>query len=69
VLSGDGVIEVALTDVPLLPGTYDLHTEITDFNRTHVYDRLTLAMRFDVMTGKPYETGGVVTLRPQWTFG
>jgi hypothetical protein len=23
-------------------------------------------MRFDVMTGKPYETGGLVTLRPEW---
>ena len=40
---------------------------ITDFNRQHVYDNLHLALRFDVMTGRTYETGGVVTMRPEWT--
>ena len=59
----------ALPDVPLLPGTYDLHTNITDFNRQHVYDNLHLAVRFDVMTGTTLETGGSVTLRPEWTVG
>ena len=53
----------------LLPGTYDLHTTVTDFNRSHIYDHLHLAMRFDVMSGRPYETGGLVTLRPSWTYG
>jgi ABC-type polysaccharide/polyol phosphate transport system ATPase subunit len=66
-LSGEGTIEVELDAVSLLPGTYDLHTSITDFNRSHVYDNLHLAFRFDVMSGKPYESGGIVTLRPQWT--
>lgn len=65
-VSGTGVIDVTLSDVPLLPGTYDLHTSITDFNRQHIYDHVQVALRFDVMTGKPYETGGVVTLRPTW---
>jgi hypothetical protein len=50
----------------MLPGTYDLNTSITDFNLSHVYDHLQLALRFDVMTGKPYEMGGVVTLHPSW---
>lgn len=66
-LSGEGTIEVSLHDVSLLPGTYDLHTAITDFNRAHVYDNLHLALRFDVMSGRPYETGGLVTVRPVWT--
>ena len=66
-LSGEGTIEVELDAMSLLPGTYDLHTSITDFNRSHVYDNLHLAFRFDVMSGKPYESGGIVTLRPQWT--
>ena len=57
-LSGEGMIEVQLDDVALLPGTYDLHTSITDFNRSHIYDNLHLAFRFDVMSGKPYESGG-----------
>jgi ABC-2 type transport system ATP-binding protein len=68
-LSGEGTIDIDLKDVSLLPGTYDLHTTITDFNRSHIYDNLHLAMRFDVMTGRPYETGGLITVRPQWTIG
>jgi len=66
-MAGTGTIDVALPRVDLLPGTYDLHTSITDFNRAHIYDHVRLAMRFDVMTGKPYETGGLVTMRPQWS--
>lgn len=66
-LSGNGAVDVVLDDVALLPGTYDVHTAITDFNRSHIYDNLHLALRFDVMTGKPYESGGVVTMRPRWT--
>ena len=65
-VSGTGVVDVELSDVALLPGTYDLHTSVTDFNRSHIYDHVQLALRFDVMTGKPYETGGVVTMRPEW---
>ncbi|MGB8861579.1 MAG: ABC transporter ATP-binding protein [Ilumatobacteraceae bacterium] len=66
-MSGSGTIEVVIPRIDLLPGTYDIHTSITDFNRAVVYDNLHLALRFDVMTGKPYETGGLVTMRPQWT--
>ena len=65
-LSGDGTIDVELDTMSLLPGTYDLHTSITDFNRSHIYDDLHLAFRFDVMSGKPYESSGVVTFRPHW---
>jgi len=65
-VSGDGYIEVVLPACPLLPGTYDLHTVVTDFNRQHVYDHVQMALRFDVMTGSPYETEGVVTLHPTW---
>jgi ABC-2 type transport system ATP-binding protein len=66
-LDGTGVIDAELPKVPLLPGTYDLHTSVTDFNRSHIYDHVHLAMRFDVMTGKPYETGGLMTLGPAWS--
>jgi len=65
-ISGTGTVEIAIQRIDLLPGTYDLHTSITDFNRAVVYDNLHLALRFDVMTGKPYETGGVITMRPEW---
>lgn len=66
-LSGEGVVEVVLRDVPLLPGTFDVHTTISDFSRGQVYDHLQQALRFDVLTGRSMETGGVVTLRPEWT--
>jgi len=66
-LSGEGFVDVSFPCVDLLPGTYDLHTSVTDFNRAHVYDHLQGAMRFDVMTGRPYETGGIVSFRPEWT--
>jgi Wzt C-terminal domain len=66
-LSGHGFVDLQLQSVPLLPGTYDLHTSITDFNKQHIYDRLQVALRFDVMTGRPYETTGLVSLRPDWT--
>lgn len=66
-IQGTGYVDITMDNVSLLPGTYDLHTTITDFNRQHEYDRLHVALRFDVMTGKPYETGGVVTMRPTWT--
>jgi hypothetical protein len=50
-----------------MPGTFDLHTTITDFNRQHVYDELHVALRFDVMMGKVNETGSLVTLHPSWS--
>jgi len=66
-VSGSGYVEVQMSAVSLLPGTYDLHTSVTDFNKQHEYDNVHVAMRFDVMTGKPYETAGLVTMRPTWT--
>lgn len=67
IVGGRGTLDIQMDDVLLTPGTFDLHTSVTDFNRQHIYDHVHLAMRFDVMTGRPYETGGVVSLRPQWT--
>ena len=62
-----GHVDLAVFNVSLLPGTYDLHTSVTDFNRQHEYDNVHLALRFDVMSGKPYESSGLITLRPEWT--
>jgi ABC-type polysaccharide/polyol phosphate transport system ATPase subunit len=65
-VNGEGYVDIDLHEFPLLPGTYDIHTSITDFNRAHIYDHVQTHLRIDVMSGKPYETGGVVTLRPSW---
>ncbi len=67
-VTGDGWIDVVMRDISLLPGAYDVHTVVHDFNRQHEYDHLQLAIRFDVTTGKPYESAGLVTLRPEWRF-
>jgi ABC-type polysaccharide/polyol phosphate transport system ATPase subunit len=66
-LDGEGTVRIDMSQVALLPGTYDLHTVLTDFNRSHVYDHVQTALRFDVMSGKPYEVGGLVTLHPAWS--
>jgi ABC-type polysaccharide/polyol phosphate transport system ATPase subunit len=66
-LVGRGTVEIELRDLPLLPGPYVIHTEITGYGRQHVFDHLHQAVRFDVMTGDSHETGGFVTLRPNWT--
>jgi lipopolysaccharide transport system ATP-binding protein len=66
-LGGRGTVEIELHDLPLLPGPYVIHTEITGYGRQHVFDHLHQAVRLDVMTGNTNETGGFVTLRPSWT--
>ncbi len=66
-VSGSGYVDVAMPASPLLPGTYDIHTNVTDFNRQHVYDHVQLALRVDVMTGSPYESEGLISLKPTWT--
>jgi ABC-type polysaccharide/polyol phosphate transport system ATPase subunit len=68
-VSGQGWVELLVRDISLLPGAYDVHTVIHDFNRQHEYDHLQLAARFDVTTGRPYESAGLVTLHPEWTLG
>ena len=67
IAAAKAVLDFAVKGVSLLPGTYDLHTSVTDFNRQHEYDNVHLALRFDVMSGRPYESSGLVTLRPEWT--
>lgn len=64
---GEGFVDLVVSDIALMPGTFDLHTSVTDFNRQHIYDYVHLALRFDVLSGKLFETGSVVTLRPTWS--
>lgn len=66
-LGGSGTVDIAVKDLPLLPGPYVLHTEITKFGRAHVFDHLQNAASFDVVHGTSAETQGLVTLSPTWT--
>ena len=68
-LEGSGTITFTIPRVDLLPGTYVVNTDVTDFNRAHIYDHLQPALQFDVTTGKPYEQGGLVTFHPSWDVG
>lgn len=67
-IQGRGVLEVHLPALPLLPGSYQVHTHVTDFHRQHVFDHRHQAARFDVTAGDDHETDGLVTLRPTWRF-
>jgi ABC-2 type transport system ATP-binding protein len=67
-LTGDGTLDLAVDALPLLPGPHVLHTEVTGFDRQHLYDHLQNAATFDVLSGDTNETTGLVTLRPTWTF-
>lgn len=65
-LGGSGTVDISVRDIPLLPGPYVLHTEITKFGRAHVFDHLQNAASFDVMAGTSAETDGLITLQPSW---
>jgi ABC-2 type transport system ATP-binding protein len=66
-LLGKATIDVRLGALPLLPGSYVIHTEATNFDRQHLFDHVQNAVRFDVLTGDTREVNGLVTLRPTWT--
>jgi ABC-2 type transport system ATP-binding protein len=65
-VEGPGTVDFLVRDLPLIPGPYVLHTEITGYHRKYVYDHLQNAVTFDVYAGQSAETEGLVTLRPEW---
>ncbi len=67
-VDGSGHADITLRDLPLLPGPYVVHTEVTGWGGKRVYDHIQNARSFDVLAGDTSETGGVVTLRPTWTW-
>ena len=67
-VDGSGHVDITIRDLPLLPGPYVVHTEVTGWGGKRVYDHIQNARSFDVLAGDTSETGGVVTLRPTWTW-
>lgn len=65
-IDGSGTVDFLVRDLPLIPGPYVLHTEITGYHRKYVYDHVQNAVTFDVYAGPSSETEGLVTLRPEW---
>jgi ABC-2 type transport system ATP-binding protein len=67
-VAGVGHVDLRVDALPLLPGPHVLHTEVTGWGRTHVFDHLQNARSFDVHAGDSPETDGLVTFRPSWTW-
>jgi len=65
-LRGAGTIDVSIPALALQPGTFDLNTSIVDDALAHSYDQWVKAVRFDVLHGRPRESGGLVTLGSRW---
>jgi ABC-type polysaccharide/polyol phosphate transport system ATPase subunit len=66
-IAADTTVDLELPALALLPGSYLVHTTVSDFSRAHEYDYLHRAMRLDVATGSSQESSGVVTLQPHWS--
>ncbi len=67
-ISGTGYVDIAMADIPLMPGPYLVHTAVTGWGLKHVYDHLHNARSFDVMAGNTSEINGLVTLHPTWSW-
>ena len=66
-IDGEGVVDLVVDRLLLLPGTYDVSAALTDQAALHAYDFRHRAHRFDVGPGTPHETyGGVMSLDGRW---
>ena len=67
-IEGEGVVDLRVDHLLLLPGTYDVTVACTDAEIAHTYDHRHRAFRFDVKPGTPHETmGGIVSLDGKWS--
>lgn len=66
-IHGDGVVDLVVDKLMLLPGTYNISCTITDAEVLHVYDFRNRAIRFTVAPGSPHEShGGLVSFDGHW---
>jgi ABC-type polysaccharide/polyol phosphate transport system ATPase subunit len=65
-IDGEGVVDLRVDRLMLLPGTYDLGATVCDFTVTHAYDQHHRAFRFDVEPGEPREQYGLFSLGGVW---
>ena len=66
-LEGRGYIDCIVPRVPLAPGTFDVTASIVDWTTQHVFDFRRNLVRFDVESGDPRESGGIVTMGATWS--
>jgi ABC-2 type transport system ATP-binding protein len=66
-IEGDGVVDLVVDRLMLLPGTYNISCTITDREVLHTYDFRNRAIQFVVAPGSPHESfGGLVSLGGRW---
>jgi lipopolysaccharide transport system ATP-binding protein len=64
---GHGHVDLRIDALPLLPGSYDVSTTLTDGDSGAVVDAHPRAFRFVVHTGSPHgSSGGIVDLAGSW---
>ncbi len=67
-IEGEGVVDLTVDDLMLLPGTYDITASLYDYAIVHPFDFRQRVVRFDVDPGTPHETfGGVMSLNGRWS--
>jgi ABC-2 type transport system ATP-binding protein len=64
---GSGHVDLVVPWLPLQAGTFDVIASIVDFSTTHVFDFQRDCYRFDVLAGKPRESGGIVAFGGTWS--
>jgi ABC-2 type transport system ATP-binding protein len=65
-VQGDGHVDLNISQLPLLEGTYDLTVAISDLSEVHAYDHWEKRIRFDVSQIKTFDEG-LVRLEGNWT--
>jgi ABC-type polysaccharide/polyol phosphate transport system ATPase subunit len=68
VLEGTGYVDLRVSRLMLLQGTFDLTVAVYDFTRQHPIDHRHRLLRFDVVAGEPREGVGVVSLGGEWRY-
>ncbi len=69
VLEGIGEITVAIDQLPLHEGTYDLSVALHPTDLSKPYDLWHKPFRFEVVSAPNPERRGLITLYPKWWFG
>lgn len=65
-LFGEGVIDLSITRLPLLEGSYDLTLDLADISEIHAYDHWDKKIRFDVAQFNVFDEG-TVTVDSTWS--
>lgn len=65
-IRGDGVVELLIDKLALLPGSYQISASITDYTSTHPYDIQDRTLSVEVRSGDFMESRGIITLGGKW---